>query len=123
MGFGTLADTGLRLSRAGLGTGGCWGPSDRQGSWATVCKGMDLGIPTFDTAPMYGFGLLEEVVGQVIKDSGCCTPITGLDWAGNTRVRNSGLSQLGWRLDRAGVALWGARKLHHGGGSMGLVVG
>ncbi|MGY2725487.1 aryl-alcohol dehydrogenase-like predicted oxidoreductase [Thermostichus sp. OS-CIW-21] len=95
MEFVTLADAGLRLSRVGLGTwamgGGWWGPSDRQESYTTIRKAIDLGITTFDTAPIYGLGVSEEVLGQAIKDSGCRDRVVlatkaGLkrDWSGQT---------------------------------------
>ncbi|MFQ3614936.1 MAG: aldo/keto reductase [Cyanobacteriota bacterium] len=108
MEFVTLADTGLRLSRVGLGTwaigGGWWGPSDQQDSYTTVRKAIDLGITTLDTAPIYGFGLSEEVVGQAIKDSGRRDQVViatkaGLDWSNNKVVRNSSLPRLTQELE------------------------
>lgn len=107
MEFVTLADAGLRLSRVGLGTwamgGGWWGPSDRQESYTTIRKAIDLGITTFDTAPIYGLGVSEEVLGQAIKDSGCRDRVVlatkaGLEWTNNKVVRNSSLPRLAQEL-------------------------
>ena len=108
MEFVTLADAGLRLSRVGLGTwamgGGWWGPSDRQESYTTIRKAIDLGITTFDTAPIYGLGVSEEVLGQAIKDSGCRDRVVlatkaGLEWTNNKVVRNSSLPCLAQELE------------------------
>ena len=108
MEFVTLADAGLRLSRVGLGTwamgGGWWGPSDRQESYTTIRKAIDLGITTFDTAPIYGLGVSEEVLGQAIKDSGCRDRVVlatkaGLEWTNNKVVRNSSLPRLAQELE------------------------
>jgi aryl-alcohol dehydrogenase-like predicted oxidoreductase len=108
MEFVTLADAGLRLSRVGLGTwamgGSWWGPSDRQESYTTIRKAIDLGITTFDTAPIYGLGVSEEVLGQAIKDSGCRDRVVlatkaGLEWTNNKVVRNSSLPRLAQELE------------------------
>jgi aryl-alcohol dehydrogenase-like predicted oxidoreductase len=108
MEFVTLADAGLKLSRVGLGTwamgGGWWGPSDRQESYTTIRKAIDLGITTFDTAPIYGLGVSEEVLGQAIKDSGCRDRVVlatkaGLEWTNNKVVRNSSLPRLAQELE------------------------
>jgi aryl-alcohol dehydrogenase-like predicted oxidoreductase len=75
MEFVTLAETGLKLSRVGLGTwsmtGDWWGPADPQEAYATLRKAIDLGITLFDTAPAYGRGLSEELLGRAIRDAGC----------------------------------------------------
>lgn len=57
-------------SRAGLGTwaiGGLdWGGTDRQLSIRTIQVALDCGITLFDTAPIYGFGLAEEILGEAL---------------------------------------------------------
>ena len=70
-----LGNTGIRLSTMGLGTwaigGGDyeygWGPQDDKESIATIRKSIDLGINWIDTAPVYGLGHSEKIVGQAIK--------------------------------------------------------
>ncbi len=69
-----LGQTSLQLTGIGLGTwamgGGdwkfSWGPQDDQQSVDTVHQALDLGINWIDTAPVYGLGHCEEVVGQAI---------------------------------------------------------
>lgn len=70
-----LGYTGLSLSTIGLGTAGIggsgwtwsWGPQDDEQSIAVIRRGVELGINWIDTAPVYGFGHSEEVVGRAIK--------------------------------------------------------
>ena len=69
-----LGFTDLYLTTVGLGTwaiGGPWdfgwGPQDDADSIATIQKAIDLGINWIDTAPAYGLGHSEEIVGQAIK--------------------------------------------------------
>lgn len=69
-----LRDTELMLTRIGLGTwamgGGDWkfgwGPQDDQESIAAIHRALDLGINWIDTAPAYGLGHCEEIVGKAI---------------------------------------------------------
>jgi aryl-alcohol dehydrogenase-like predicted oxidoreductase len=44
-----------------------WGGSDRKDSLRAVEACLDHGISSLDTAPIYGFGLSEEVVGEAIR--------------------------------------------------------
>ncbi len=69
-----LGNTDLELTAVGLGAwaiGGDWewgwGPQDEAQSLATIQRALDLGINWIDTAPAYGLGRSEEVVGQAIK--------------------------------------------------------
>ena len=68
-----LGFTDLHLTTVGLGTwaiGGewdyGWGPQDDAESIAAIHRALDLGINWIDTAPIYGLGHAEEVVGQAI---------------------------------------------------------
>ncbi len=67
-----LADTGIEVSRIGLGTwaigGWMWGGSDEQAAIATIQHAIDKGITLIDTAPVYGFGRSEEIVGRALVD-------------------------------------------------------
>jgi len=69
-----LGYTDLELSTVGLGTwaiGGPWqfgwGPQDDDESESTIHRALDLGINWIDTAPAYGLGHSEEVVGRSIR--------------------------------------------------------
>ena len=44
-----------------------WGGADDEASVATIRAAVDAGITSIDTAPVYGFGHSEEVVGRGIK--------------------------------------------------------
>ncbi len=44
-----------------------WGPQDDRQSIETVHRALDLGINWIDTAPAYGLGHCEEVVGQALR--------------------------------------------------------
>lgn len=61
-------------SRIGLGTwamgGSLWGDANDQDSIDTILRAIDLGITLIDTAPGYGFGRAEEIIGQALKRSG-----------------------------------------------------
>jgi aryl-alcohol dehydrogenase-like predicted oxidoreductase len=65
----------LPISRVGLGTwaigGWMWGGSDEAESIKTIQHALDIGINLIDTAPAYGFGHSEEIVGKALADQGC----------------------------------------------------
>ncbi|MFQ3620108.1 MAG: aldo/keto reductase [Spirochaetales bacterium] len=44
-----------------------WGPSDDQESIRTIHRALDLGVNLIDTAPAYGLGHGEEVVGKALR--------------------------------------------------------
>src|SRR5256884_8085013 len=73
MEFAKIAGTTLRVSRVGLGTwamgGWMWGGTDERESVATIRAALDQGINLIDTAPVYGFGVSEEIVGQALGAS------------------------------------------------------
>lgn len=72
----TLGKSDLALTTIGLGTwamGGDdwafgWGPQDDAASVGAVHEAIDAGINWIDTAPVYGLGRSEEVVGEAIRD-------------------------------------------------------
>ncbi|MBL7112905.1 MAG: aldo/keto reductase [Bacteroidales bacterium] len=47
--------------------GWMWGGADKSDALQAIRKSIDLGITTIDTAPVYGFGLSEEIVGEAIS--------------------------------------------------------
>jgi aryl-alcohol dehydrogenase-like predicted oxidoreductase len=69
-----IAGTGLKPSRIGLGTwaigGWMWGGSAEQDAIDTIHAAIERGITLIDTAPVYGFGRSEEIVGKALADGG-----------------------------------------------------
>jgi aryl-alcohol dehydrogenase-like predicted oxidoreductase len=69
-----LGETGPEISVVGfgawaLGGGGHdwgWGPQDDADSIAAIRRAVELGVNWIDTAPAYGFGRSEEVVGRAL---------------------------------------------------------
>lgn len=47
--------------------GNMWGGNEKQDSLDAVRASIDNGVTTLDTAPFYGFGLSEELIGEAIK--------------------------------------------------------
>src|ERR1700688_2519177 len=72
--FVDIPDTGLKVSRVALGTwamgGWMWGGTDERESIATIHAALHQGINLIDTAPIYGFGVSEEIVGKAIEERG-----------------------------------------------------
>src|SRR5687767_8860174 len=72
MEYRRIANSDLNVSVVGIGCwamGGSvqtWGPVDDNESIAAIRQGLDLGINMIDTAPSYGYGYSEEVVGKAI---------------------------------------------------------
>lgn len=70
----TIAGTGLNVSRIALGTwaigGWMWGGTDEKESIATIHTALDQGVNLIDTAPVYGFGTSERIVGKAIAGYG-----------------------------------------------------
>lgn len=69
-----LGSTDLQLTTVGLGTwaiGGPWqfgwGPQDDDEAIAAILKALDMGINWIDTAPAYGLGHSEELVGKALE--------------------------------------------------------
>lgn len=88
----------LNVSRIGLGTwaigGWRWGGADDGESIRTIHAALDKGINLLDSAPVYGFGHSEEIVGQAIKQLGCRDKViiatkVGLQWSKGLVLRNA----------------------------------
>ncbi|MCM2680845.1 aldo/keto reductase [Echinimonas agarilytica] len=74
MKFSKLGNSDLNISRIGLGAwaiGGKWlwgwGEQDDRQSIETIQHALDLGVNWIDTAPVYGLGHSEHVVGRAIQ--------------------------------------------------------
>lgn len=48
--------------------GWMWGSTDRKDAIEAIVAAYDLGVTTIDTAPIYGQGTSEEIVGEALKD-------------------------------------------------------
>jgi aryl-alcohol dehydrogenase-like predicted oxidoreductase len=46
-----------------------WGGTDEAQSIATIRSAIDRGVTLIDTAPVYGFGRSEEIVGKALEGS------------------------------------------------------
>jgi aryl-alcohol dehydrogenase-like predicted oxidoreductase len=95
--------TGLKVSRVAIGTwaigGWMWGGTDVAESIATIRAALDHGINVIDTAPAYGFGRSEEIVGKAIADGRPRSSViiatkTGLEWQGDSVSRNASRARI-----------------------------
>ncbi len=72
MQFRPLGPSGIEASAVGLGAwaigGWMWGGADDNESIRAIHAAIDAGINLIDTAPAYGFGHSEQVVGRAIRD-------------------------------------------------------
>jgi len=93
-----IAGTSLEVSRVALGTwaisGWMWGGTDEAESIATIRTAVGHGINLIDTAPAYGFGRSEEIVGKAISEGHLRSRVliaskVGLDWSGGGVFRNA----------------------------------
>jgi len=93
-----IGSTGLTASRIGLGTwaigGWMWGAqSDLDESIRTIRSAVERGITLIDTAPVYGFGRSEEIVGMALSGGlrrhALIATKAGLDWRDGNVRRNS----------------------------------
>lgn len=66
-----IGGSGISASAVGLGTwaigGWMWGGTDDAAAEDAIRAGLDEGITLIDTAPAYGLGHAEEVVGRAIR--------------------------------------------------------
>lgn len=93
----------LEPSRIGLGTwaigGWMWGGSDDAQSIRTIQEAVDRGITLIDTAPVYGFGHSEEIVGKALaegdrRDKAVIATKVALDWKDGKPFRNAGRARI-----------------------------
>ncbi|WP_449284639.1 aldo/keto reductase [Marinobacter sp. PE14] len=68
----SFGNTDIQVTPVGLGTwaigGWMWGGTDEAQSIDTIHRAIDKGIGLVDTAPVYGFGRSEEIVGKALSD-------------------------------------------------------
>jgi aryl-alcohol dehydrogenase-like predicted oxidoreductase len=99
----SISGAGFTSSRIGLGTwsmgGWMWGGSDDGEAVKTIRAALELGITLIDTAPAYGFGRSEELVGRAIADCGGRDRIviatkTGLAWRAGAVYRDASAARI-----------------------------
>lgn len=71
MEYRKLGNSDLEVSVVTFGAwaagGWMWGGTERSEAVKAIQAGFDLGVSSIDTAPVYGQGLSEEIVGEAIK--------------------------------------------------------
>lgn len=109
MEFTTIAGTSLRSSRIGLGTwaigGSSWGGTDEAEAIRAIHTALERGINLIDTAPVYGFGRAEEIVGKALalsrqRDQVIVATKVGLEWNEREQIfRNSSPDRIRTEID------------------------
>src|SRR5271170_6896726 len=103
MEYFAIAGTELKVSRVAIGTwaigGWMWGGTDETESISTIRAALDHGINTVDTAPVYGFGRSEEIVGKAmaegrLRDKVVIATKVGLEWADGKVFRNASRARI-----------------------------
>jgi aryl-alcohol dehydrogenase-like predicted oxidoreductase len=98
-----IAGTSLKVSPVAIGTwaigGWMWGGTDEAQSIATVRAAFEHGINIVDTAPVYGFGRSEEIVGRAIAEARLRSDVliatkAGLQWDGGKVSRNASRARI-----------------------------
>src|SRR6266478_5261832 len=97
-----------KASRIGLGTwsigGSMWGGTDEQAALETIRTALEHGISLIDTAPVYGLGRAEELVGRALAKYGKREKViiatkVGLEWRGDRVFRNSTRARIMKEID------------------------
>jgi aryl-alcohol dehydrogenase-like predicted oxidoreductase len=103
-----LGSSNIRASRVGLGTwaigGWMWGGSDESEAIRTIHTALDSGINLIDTAPVYGFGHSEAIVGKALARDGrrsraIIATKTGLQWRDGQVFRNATAARIRKEVD------------------------
>ena len=98
-----IPGTSLKVSPVAIGTwaigGWMWGGTDEAESVATIRAAFAHGINTIDTAPVYGFGRSEEIVGKAIADGRLRSDVliatkAGLQWDNGKVSRNASRARI-----------------------------
>jgi aryl-alcohol dehydrogenase-like predicted oxidoreductase len=108
--FAHIPGTALQVSRVALGTwamgGWMWGGSNDGESIATIREALAQGINLIDTAPVYGFGDSEEIVGKALesgqlRSKAVIATKVGLEWRGGKIYRNSTRDRIMQEFDQS----------------------
>jgi aryl-alcohol dehydrogenase-like predicted oxidoreductase len=103
-----ILGTTLEVSRVALGTwaigGWMWGGTDEAESIATIRTAVEHGINVIDTAPAYGFGRSEEIVGKALAEGNLRSRVliatkVGLEWDRGQVFRNASRARIFEEVD------------------------
>jgi aryl-alcohol dehydrogenase-like predicted oxidoreductase len=103
MELANLPGTSLKVSPVAIGTwaigGWMWGGTDEAESVATIRTAFEHGINIVDTAPVYGFGRSEEIVGKAIAEGRLRSHVliatkAGLEWDNGRVFRNASRARI-----------------------------
>jgi aryl-alcohol dehydrogenase-like predicted oxidoreductase len=98
-----ISGTSLKVSPVAIGTwaigGWMWGGTDEAESIATIRTAFEHGINIVDTAPVYGFGRSEEIVGKAIAQGRLRSDVliatkAGLQWEDGNVSRNASRARI-----------------------------
>src|SRR5471030_210073 len=98
-----ISGTSLKVSPVAIGTwaigGWMWGGTDDAESISTIRAALEQGINVIDTAPVYGFGRSEEIVGKAIAEGNLRSRVliaskTGLQWEQGRVSRNASRARI-----------------------------
>lgn len=90
MEYTELGNSGIEVSRIGLGTwaigGWMWGGTDESASIETIRHAVGKGVTFIDTAAVYGMGASEQIVGRALTRHGLRDDVVlatkcGLEWS------------------------------------------
>lgn len=105
-----IGNSGLTASRIGLGTwaigGWMWGGrTDSRSSIATIRSAIERGITLIDTAPVYGFGVSEKIVGVALeggfRERAIVATKVGLEWQNGKVRRNSSPARIRYEIEQS----------------------
>lgn len=91
------------VSRIGLGTwaigGWMWGGTEEKDAVSTLIRAYEKGINVIDTAPVYGFGTSEEIVGKALtqindRENLVISTKCSLEWDNGKVFRNASASRI-----------------------------
>jgi aryl-alcohol dehydrogenase-like predicted oxidoreductase len=103
MEYAHIPGTSFEVSRVALGTwaigGWMWGGTDEAESIATIHAAVEHGINLIDTAPVYGFGRSEEIVGKALAEGNLRARVriatkVGLEWERGKVFRNASRARI-----------------------------
>jgi aryl-alcohol dehydrogenase-like predicted oxidoreductase len=102
-----IPGTALEISGVALGTwaigGWMWGGTDEAESIATIRAAVEHGVNVIDTAPVYGFGRSEEIVGKALEGSLRSRVLiatkVGLEWERGRVFRNASRARILQEVD------------------------
>jgi aryl-alcohol dehydrogenase-like predicted oxidoreductase len=105
----SIGTSGLTAPRIALGTwaigGWMWGGTDEAEAIAAIRTAVERGVTLIDTAPVYGFGHSEEIVGKALAEGGLraraqIATKVGLQWTEDGKItRNSSRARIRQEID------------------------